>query len=187
MASSISVRSSSLPTVVILGRPNVGKSTLFNRLFGARVAIVHDQPGATRDRLYRPVTWNGRTFLLTDTGGFFGPEDDPFSPGVQDQIEVAASIADVLCMVVDGQDGPTPLDFETADRVRRLRVKAGKIPVILVVNKWDNPSEDFVSEYYTFGFDEIMPVSATHGHGTGSLLDVIVDSLPEHAETPEDF
>lgn len=187
MASSINVRSSTLPTVVILGRPNVGKSTLFNRLFGARVAIVHDQPGATRDRLYRPVTWNGRTFLLTDTGGFFGPDDDPFSPGVQDQIEVAASIADVLCMVVDGKDGPTPLDHETADRVRRLRVKAGKIPVILAVNKWDNPSEDYVSEYYTFGFDEIMPVSATHGHGTGSLLDAIVDSLPEHAATPEEI
>lgn len=180
-ASSLRVRFSTLPRVVIVGRPNVGKSTLFNRLIGHRIAIVDDQPGVTRDRLYRPMTWSGKTFILTDTGGFFGPDEDPLSPNVQSAIEDALRVADVICMVTDGRDGPTGLDQNTADRIRRLRMKPNgtAIPVLLAVNKWDNTSEDFVSPFYELGFDTIFPVSALHGHGTGNLLDAFIERLPE--------
>ena len=177
-------RRSSLPRVVIIGRPNVGKSSLFNRLIEKRVAIVDDMPGVTRDRLYEPTVWNGREFILTDTGGFFGPDEDPLSPAVQEQIEEAAKAADVLCMVVDGRDGPTGLDHRTADQVRRLRGPKGGAgtSILLVVNKWDNTAADYTSPFYELGFPDIFPVSALHGHGTGTLLDEIVDRLPPPPE-----
>ncbi len=178
--SEIKKHSSELPLVVIVGRPNVGKSTLFNRLIRKRVAIVDDQPGVTRDRLYRPTTWNGKSFLLTDTGGFFGPDEDPLSPGVQEQIEEAAKYAEVLCMVVDGSEGPTGLDQDTADRIRRLSKgrKGKEIKVVVAVNKCDNPSVDYSTAFYELGFKDVVPVSAIHGYGTGNLLDLLVAPLP---------
>ncbi len=172
---------SGLPVVVIIGRPNVGKSTLFNRIIQRRDAIVDDQPGVTRDIKERPATWNGRDFLLVDTGGLFGPDEDPLSSVIRSKIEDVAQDADILLFVLDAKDGPTPVDHEIANWLRRT----GR-PVISAVNKVDNPSRlDLAAPFYELGLDNLFTVSSSHGTGTGDLLDEIVERLPPPREVPD--
>ncbi len=167
-------------TVAVVGRPNVGKSALFNRLLGQRLAIVEDTPGVTRDRLYALAEWNNRTFTLVDTGGMDTDVDreDPIAQGTQAQAESAARDADVIVFVVDAQTGLTPVDQDVAQILRRTRR-----PVILVANKTESPKAEasIHAEFGGIGFGEPYGVSALHGDGTGDLLDAIVAKLP-----PED-
>ncbi|MGZ8481796.1 MAG: ribosome biogenesis GTPase Der [Candidatus Limnocylindria bacterium] len=168
----------SLPVVAIVGRPNVGKSTLFNRLVGERVAIVEDLPGTTRDRVYGTSDWNGRSFTLVDTGGLEIEPGTHIEERVQDQARVAVEEADLILFVVDAHAGLAPLDHEVADRLRRADA-----PAILVVNKADNPQrETEAAEFYALGFDPFITVSAQHGRNTGDLADLIVERLPPPTE-----
>lgn len=161
--------------VAIVGRPNVGKSTLFNRLVGRRIAIVEDTPGITRDRLYANADWSGHEFVLIDTGGMILNEDDPLTRQVLFQAEIAMDEADVIIFVVDGTEGATSADIEVADMLRR----ADK-PVILAVNKVDNVRlEHDAVEFYTLGLGDIFPISSIQGHGVADLLDKVVENLPE--------
>jgi GTP-binding protein len=160
--------------VAIVGRPNVGKSTLFNRLIGERLAIVEDIPGTTRDRVYGTAEWNGRRFTVVDTGGLELEPGTDIEARVQDQARVAVEEADVILFVVDAAAGLAPLDHEVADRLRR----ASK-PTILVVNKADNPRrEQEGTEFYALGMEPTITVSAQHGRNTGDLADMIVWELP---------
>ena len=172
----------SLPVVAIVGRPNVGKSTLFNRFAGERIAIVEDVPGTTRDRVYATGDWNGREFTLVDTGGLELEPGTHIEARVQDQARVAMAEADVILFVVDAQAGLAPLDHEVADRLRR-----SEKPVILVVNKADNPRREHEgAEFHALGFDPTITVSAQHGRNTGDLADLLVDALPP-ASAQEDL
>ena len=163
-----------LPLVTIIGRPNVGKSTLFNRLVGERRAIVGDEPGITRDRIYGEAEWAGRRFSIVDTGGIV-PDDDAIIPSnILKQAEAAIVDAAALVWVVDVRAGTTPLDEELA----RLLRGTGK-PVIVAANKADVTRLDAeAGEFYRFGFDEVIPVSAEHGDGVGDLLDALVERFP---------
>jgi GTP-binding protein len=179
------VASESLPVVAIVGRPNVGKSTLFNRLIGERLAIVEDLPGTTRDRVYGVGEWNGRSFTLVDTGGLELEPGTHIEARVQDQALVAMEEADVILFVVDAAAGLAPLDHEVADRLRRTSK-----PTILVINKADNPRrEQEGAEFYALGMDPAITVSAQHGRNTGDLADLLVDALPPpsaaEAEAPD--
>ena len=166
--------SASLPVVAIVGRPNVGKSTLFNRLIGERLAIVEDLPGTTRDRVYGIGEWNGRRFTLVDTGGLELEPGTDIEARVQDQARVAMEEADVILFVVDAVAGLAPLDHEVADRLRRTSK-----PTILVINKADNPRRELEgAEFYALGMDPAITVSAQHGRNTGDLADLLVDALP---------
>jgi GTPase len=165
---------SSLPIVAIVGRPNVGKSTLFNRLIGERRAIVEDVPGTTRDRVYGTADWNGRDFIVVDTGGLELEPGTTIEARVQDQVRVAIDEADLILFVVDAQAGLAPLDHEVADRLRRATK-----PVILVANKADNARREAEgAEFHALGFDPTIAVSAQHGRNTGDLADEIVGRLP---------
>ena len=165
---------SSLPVVAIVGRPNVGKSTLFNRLIGERVAIVGDIPGTTRDRVYGTSEWNGRTFTVVDTGGLELEPGTDIEERVQVQARVAVEEADLILFVVDAAAGLAPLDHEVADRLRRSQK-----PVILTVNKADNPRREAEGvEFYALGFGTTVTISAQHGRNTGDLADMIVEHLP---------
>ena len=165
---------SSLPVVAIVGRPNVGKSTLFNRLIGHRLAIISDVAGTTRDRVYGTADWNGRTFTVVDTGGLELDPGTDIEERVQDQARVAVEEADLILFVVDAHAGLAPLDHEVADRLRRADA-----PVILVVNKGDNPAREADAvEFYALGIDPAITISAQHGRNTGDLADLIVDGLP---------
>jgi GTP-binding protein len=176
----------SLPVVAIVGRPNVGKSTLFNRLVGERLAIVEDIPGTTRDRVYATADWNGRDFRVVDTGGLELEPGTPIESSVQDQARVAVEEADLILFVVDAHAGLAPLDHEVADRLRRTSK-----PTILVVNKADNPRrEQEAAEFYALGFDPSITISAQHGRSTGDLADMIVERLPPaeaSAQTDDDL
>jgi GTP-binding protein len=164
----------SLPVVAIVGRPNVGKSTLFNRLIGSRLAIISDVAGTTRDRVYGTGEWNGRTFTVVDTGGLELEPGTDIEERVQDQARVAVEEADLILFVVDAHAGLAPLDHEVADRLRRAAAK-----VILVVNKGDNPAREADAvEFFALGFDPSITISAQHGRNTGDLADLIVDHLP---------
>jgi GTP-binding protein len=164
----------SLPVVAIVGRPNVGKSTLFNRLVGERAAIVEDVAGTTRDRTYGTADWRGRHFTVVDTGGLELEPGSHIEERVQDQARVAIEEADLILFVVDVTSGIAPLDHEVADRLRRTSK-----PVILVANKADNPRREAEAvEFYALGFDPTITVSAQHGRDTGDLADEIVDRLP---------
>lgn len=170
------------PIVAIVGRPNVGKSTLFNRLMGERVAIVEDTPGITRDRVYGPAEWNGREFTVIDTGGLGLGDEDPFGVHIQQQAEVAIHEADLILFLVDAQAGLTAGDDEVAEFFRR----AGR-PIILVANKADNPRREAdAHEFYTLGLGEVYSVSAHSGRGVGDLMDAVVEQLPPEEETEED-
>ncbi|HEX5702958.1 MAG TPA: ribosome biogenesis GTPase Der [Pyrinomonadaceae bacterium] len=168
-----------LPLVAIVGRPNVGKSTLFNRLIGERRAIVGDEPGITRDRIYGAANWKGKSFSLVDTGGIV-PDDEAVIPAnIFKQAGVAINQAAALVWVVDARKGVTPLDEELALLLR----ETGK-PVLLAANKVDSARlEDEASDFHRFGFLHVMPVSAEHGNGLGELLNVLVE-LIEKSEPP---
>lgn len=172
----------SLPVVAIVGQPNVGKSTLFNRIVGGRIAIVEDKPGITRDRLYGQAEWAGRHFHIIDTGGLELDSDEPMPISVREQAELAIEEADVIVFVVDIETGVTPADSDIA----RLLLKTKK-PVVVAANKMDNPGRRMnVYEFYTLGFRDVVGISSVHGIGTGDLLDVIIDKLPEKEANPYD-
>ncbi len=172
------------PVVAIVGRPNVGKSTLFNKIAGERVAIVEDTPGVTRDRIYYETSWNGRAFMMVDTGGIEPKTDDPIFKYMRLQTELAIEMADVVVFITDVTVGVTADDREVA----RMLQRSGK-PVIPAVNKVDGvgtmPPEFY--EFYELGFEEdLIALSAVHGSGTGDLLDRVVALLPENEEEEED-
>ncbi len=174
----------SKPVVAVVGRPNVGKSTLVNRICECREAIVHESRGVTRDRSYHSTDWNGRVFTLIDTGGIESIKSkDVFAPRIREQAIIACQEADVIVFVVDGSVGITDEDEEVARIVRKVDK-----PVFLVVNKKDNPAKenDNLWDFYSLGCGEPRPISATHGHGTGDLLDLIVEALPEDDGIDED-
>ena len=159
--------------VAVVGRPNVGKSTLFNRLVGDRVAIVEDEPGTTRDRIYAPVEWRGREFTLVDTGGLDDAQGT-METAVREQAQAAIDEADVVVFVVDAKDGILPVEHDVADRLRRARK-----PVILAANKAESwRTEAQAAEFYELGLGDLFSISALQGVGTGDLLDAIVDRLP---------
>lgn len=169
------------PVVAIVGRPNVGKSTLVNRLAGTNDAIVHESRGVTRDRSYHDADWNGREFILVDTGGIEPMKsDDVFSTSIRDQALAAAEEADVVLFVVDGSVGVTEEDESVARMLKRV-----KKPILLLVNKLDNPAreDERLWEFYSLGIGDPRPISAHHGHGTGDLLDEVVALLPEEEDS----
>lgn len=162
------------PTVAIVGRPNVGKSTLFNRLIGGRPAIVSDQAGTTRDRHFGDGEWAGRAFYIVDTGGLLPDSREPMDRAIRHQVELALAEADLILLVVDGRDGVTPVDRGIADHLRRQAK-----PVLLVVNKLDDlPAATGQYAFYELGLGEPIPVSAAVGKASGDLLDAIVARLP---------
>jgi GTP-binding protein len=170
-----------LPIVAIVGRPNVGKSTLFNRILGHRQAIVDELPGLTRDRHYAEADWSGRGFLLVDTGGIDPSSAHPIQRQILSQTQLALHEADLALFVVDADAGPTALDFEVAERVRR----SGR-PALLVVNKADRAGdEQALADFYALGVGEPVPVSALHGRGAGDLLDLVLERLPEPGREEE--
>ncbi|MDX1586239.1 MAG: ribosome biogenesis GTPase Der [Balneolaceae bacterium] len=171
-----------LPVVSIVGRPNVGKSTIFNRLIGSRKAIVDDQYGVTRDRHYGQSFWNGRDFTLIDTGGYLPNETDVIVEGIREQVHIAMDESDVILFVVDTEAGITSLDKSIANMLRQQEK-----PVLLVANKADNQERALnATEFYSLGFEEIYPVSAVNGMGTGELLDDLVELLPDEEPESED-
>jgi GTP-binding protein len=167
--------------VAIVGRPNVGKSTLFNRLIGERIAIVEDLPGTTRDRIYATTEWRGREFSMIDTGGLDDPKAGEMEAAVRRQAEAAIREADVVLFIVDAQSGILPVEHEVADLLRR----SGK-PVLLVANKADSwRGEAQSAEFYELGLGTPLTVSAIQGIGTGDLLDAVVERLPAPVEETE--
>ncbi|ACK69341.1 small GTP-binding protein [Gloeothece citriformis PCC 7424] len=164
-----------LPIVAIIGRPNVGKSTLVNRLAGDQQAIVHDEPGITRDRTYRPAFWQDRDFQVVDTGGLVFDDDTEFLPLIREQAMTALAEAHAAIFVVDGQTGPTPADEEIANWLR-----SQSVPIILAVNKCESVEQGLIqaSEFWQLGLGEPYPISSIHGSGTGELLDKLIIYLP---------
>jgi GTP-binding protein len=168
-------RSGSLPTVVLVGRPNVGKSTLFNRVTGTRRAIVTPVAGTTRDTNAQPADWQGHAFTLVDTGGMFGASDDPIHTMVVEHGRKAIATADVIVFVVDGRDGLVPGDESIAGALR-----GAEVPVIMAVNKTDDRRARGRSvEFYRLGFEPIVEIAAEHGEGVGDLLDEIIGRFPQ--------
>lgn len=164
----------SLPRVAVIGRPNVGKSTMFNRLVGKRVAIVDSTPGVTRDRIYGRVEWNGRLFSLIDTAGIMDAVGEEFGAELRMQVDVAIDQADLLLFLVDAGDGATAGDEELAGYLRRT----GK-PIVLAVNKSDLKRRAPAAEFQRWGFEHVMEVSATRGTSSGDLLDLLLELMPE--------
>lgn len=163
--------------IAIIGRPNAGKSSLFNRLTGKRDAIVDDIPGVTRDRLYGEFEHRGRNFYVIDTGGIFG-EDTAFSSGIRAHVSEAVKECDAVIFMLDGQEGVTSSDEEIAEFLRRGGIEAK--PVIVAMNKLDDPKhDDFMNDAYTLGFEHVIGISAMHKRGLNDLLDMIADLLPE--------
>jgi GTP-binding protein len=173
--------STTLPLIAIVGRPNVGKSTLFNRLIGQRRSIVTDEPGITRDRIYGKATWGGRSFEVVDTGGIIPGEETEIPVKILEQAQIAIDAASVIFFVVDGRSALTAPDQELAQLLRRT----GK-PVFLIVNKVDSPKQS-ESEFFGLGFNRVFPVSSEHGRGITELLDEIaiaIPSVPEEEAIP---
>jgi len=168
--------------IAIVGRPNVGKSTLFNRIAGGKKAIVYDEPGVTRDRNYAEVIWESSTFTLIDTGGFEPVSKDRIFIQMREQCQLAMEEADVVLFVMDGKEGLTPSDREIADILRRLNK-----PVFYVVNKIDGPQkEEKVFEFYELGVERLFSISAEHGYGLNELMDHVIDVLPGGIEAEGD-
>ena len=166
--------------VAIVGRPNIGKSSIFNRILGHRAAIVDDQPGVTRDRLYGETEWASQKFYIVDTGGIMSATDHPFMDLIAKQVDLALEESSAVIFVVDGRDGITPMDEEIAVKLR----KSGK-PVILAMNKLDSAKQEdnMLYEAYTLGFDRVVATSAEHNSGFNEILDAVVEVLPKD----EDF
>ena len=171
-----------LPIVAIIGRPNVGKSTLVNRLAGEQTAIVHDEPGVTRDRTYIPSYWRDHEFIVVDTGGLVFNDDTEFLPLIREQALTALTQASAAIFVVDGQTGLTGSDQEIASWLRHQTV-----PVLLAVNKCESPEQGTVqaAEFWSLGLGEPFPISAIHGSGTGELLDELISHIPVVTEVEE--
>jgi GTPase len=168
--------------VAVVGYPNVGKSSLVNRLTQSREAVVHERPGVTRDRKELPTDWNGRHFTLIDTGGVDLDDEDPLAVSIQDQARAALADAQVALLVVDARAGLRPGDEELADILRR-----GQLPVVVAANKIDAPQDlPLAHDFHGLGLGEPLPVSAAQGLGTGDLLDRLVELLPEGDEAPEE-
>lgn len=166
--------SAKLPVVALVGRPNVGKSTLFNRIVGRRVAIVDDQPGVTRDRNFARADWAGRAFFVVDTGGVVEGSDEPMDRAVRTQALLAAEEADLILFMVDGKEGVHPLDQRLLEILRK-----SKRPVLLTVNKQDDlPDNTGHLDFWELGLGEPIPVSAMTGKGSGDLLDAVIERLP---------
>ncbi len=171
-----------MPLVAIVGRPNVGKSTIFNRLTEERRSIVHDEPGVTRDRVYGEVVWGGRAFSIVDTGGFVSGSEDRFEAAIREQVHLAIEEADLILFINDVTVGVTDLDLEMANLLRR-----SDRPVLVVANKADNEERRWAAnDLYQLGFDDIYPISAINGMGTGDLLDDVIKHLPEGPPEEED-
>jgi GTP-binding protein len=172
----------SLPVVAIIGRPNVGKSTIVNRLAGVQDAIVHDEPGVTRDRIYKPAFWRDREFLVVDTGGLVFDDDTEFLPLIREQAMAALTESSAALFVVDGQQGLTVADEEIAGWLRQQ-----SIPVLVTVNKCESLELGLTQalEFWELGLGEPYPISGIHGNGTGDLLDQLITYLPETVDQPE--
>ena len=169
----------SKPTVAIVGRPNVGKSTFFNYIVGKRISIVQDEPGVTRDRVYADATWRGRTFSLIDTGGIEPESEDIIKSQMREQANIAISVADVILFITDIKQGVTADDMDIAQMLRKSKKK-----VILVCNKADNygKTSDDIYEFYNLGLGDPYPVSSVNAIGIGDVLDAIYESFPEEVE-----
>jgi len=162
----------SLPIVAVLGRPNVGKSTFFNRVVGKRISIVQDEPGVTRDRIFSDAEWCGTHFTLVDTGGIDLDSTDEISKHIVIQADIAITMSDVILYIVDGKEGVLPSDYEIADKLRKSKKK-----VILVVNKLDNFDTSSLYDFYSLGLGDPIPISAEQAKGIGDLLDIVVKNL----------
>ena len=173
----------SLPIVAVVGRPNVGKSTLFNKLIGQRLSIVEDTPGVTRDRIYSKCEWRGKEFMVVDTGGIEPDSDDVILSQMRRQSELAIEKADVIVFVTDIRCGVTADDYTVA----QMLLKSGK-PIVLAVNKVDNLGEPPLElyEFYNLGLGDPFPISSVHGHGTGDMLDKVYEYLPASDEEEYD-
>lgn len=172
-----------MPIVAIIGRPNVGKSSIFNRILGKRAAIVDDQPGVTRDRLYGEAEWGGRRFYIVDTGGIMSATDHPFMDLIAKQVDLALDESSAVIFVLDGREGVTPMDEEIAQKLRR----SGK-PVVVVMNKLDSArqEEENLFEAYSIGFESVYATSAEHNSGFYDVLDDLVKKLPDEDSDTED-
>lgn len=162
----------SKPIVAIIGRPNVGKSSFFNRVVGKRISIVENTPGVTRDRIYADTEWAGNAFTLIDTGGIMPTKEDEWQQYIAMQADIAIEVADVVVMMVDGRDGINPNDIYVANILRK-----SKKPIILAVNKMDNIDPLLLSDFYALGLGEPMPLSSAHGTGVGDVLDAVVSKF----------
>ena len=168
--------------VAIVGRPNVGKSTLFNRIIKSRKVVVDDQPGVTRDRIYMNTEWAGKSFVLVDTGGYVPDSEDIFEKAIRDQAHIAIQQAQVILFIVDAQTGITPLDRGLAEILRSSNKK-----VLLLVNKIDADShESELAQFYALGLGDPLSVSALMGRNIGDMLDMVIEHLPENSEIPEE-
>ena len=170
------------PLVAIVGRPNVGKSTFFNKMAGKRISIVQDMPGVTRDRVYADTEWCGYSFTIIDTGGIEIHSEDTMWRHIRRQVELAVDIADVILYFVDGKTGIMADDYDVADYLRM-----SKKPIVLAVNKIDNSDSYGAYDFYALGLGEPIPVSAENSLNLGDLLDAIVAHFPERADVePEE-
>lgn len=168
--------------VAIVGRPNVGKSTLFNRIIKSRKVVVDDQPGVTRDRIYMNTEWAGKSFVLVDTGGYVPDSEDVFEKAIRDQAHIAIQQAQVILFIVDAQTGITPLDRGLAEILRSSNKK-----ILLLVNKIDADShESELAQFYALGLGDPLSVSALMGRNIGDMLDMVIEHLPENSEIPEE-
>ncbi len=165
------------PIVAVIGRPNVGKSTFFNKICGKRISIVDDTPGVTRDRIYADAEWSGHAFTLVDTGGIDDRSEDAFQKAIKKQAQIAISEADVIVFLVDGRDGVTTNDEEVAEILHK-----SKTPVVLVVNKLDNFEIEKTYDFYSLGLGEPHPMSVMQSKGLGDVLDAIVANFKERAD-----
>ncbi|MEE2669162.1 MAG: ribosome biogenesis GTPase Der [Gemmatimonadota bacterium] len=171
-----------MPVVAVVGRPNVGKSTFFNRVIGQRVAIVDDTPGVTRDRNFARADWAGRNFFLVDTGGVIEGSNEPLERAIREQAYAAVEESDLILFLADGKTGVHPLDERLAEILRK-----SSPPVLLVVNKMDRiPEDQSHLDFWRLGMGDPLPVSAISGRGSGDLLDAVVANLPEREETLQD-
>ena len=179
--STLATTAAGIPTIAIVGRPNVGKSTLFNRIVGSRRAIVGDEPGITRDRLYGDAEWEGRRLRIVDTGGILPEEKDLIPSEIYRQARVALDEAAAIIMVIDGR---TELAGPDLELVRLLR-KANR-PLFLAVNKVDSEKQSsLIDDFHRLGVQKMFPISAEHGRGIDDLLDAVVESLPPDTSTSE--